>query len=161
MDSTETLITKFYTAFQNKNFRIMQECYSPDAVFSDSVFQNLNSREVKAMWHMLSIGAKDLELTFDSVKCTDMKGSCIWTASYTFSLTKRKVINVIQAEFEFKAEKILIHRDRFNFYRWARQAFGITGILLGWSPYMRKKVRSASRKRLEDFISQHKEYTNA
>jgi len=158
MNSEEALISKFYTAFQNKDFRTMQECYSPEAVFTDSVFVNLNCMEVKAMWHMLALGAKDLELKFDSVKCTVEKGSCNWTAHYTFSLTMRKVINIIHAEFEFKDGKIASHRDHFSFYRWARQAFGITGILLGWSPYMRNKVRKASRIRLDDFILKHDEY---
>src|SRR5664279_1804300 len=158
MNSTETLITKFYTAFQNKDFRTMQECYSVDAVFSDYVFRNLNSMQVKAMWHMLSIGAKDLELKFDSVKADGSKVSCNWTAIYTFSLTKKRVVNIIHAEFELKNGQISRHIDHFSFYRWARQAFGIKGIILGWSPYMRKKVRSASRKRLDEFISQHTEY---
>ena len=159
MNSSETLITKFYSAFQKKDYKAMQECYAPEAVFTDSVFIDLNSFEVKAMWHMLSLGAKDLELVFDNIKGSDSNASCNWTATYTFSLTKRKVRNIIQAEFELKNGKIIQHRDHFNFYRWSRQAFGLTGILLGWSPYMRKKVRSASRKRLDDFISQHSEYS--
>ncbi len=161
MNSTESLITKFYTAFQNKDFRVMQECYSPDAIFSDSVFLNLNSLEVKAMWHMLSIGAKDLELKLDSVRGSDLEASCNWTAVYTFSLTKKKVVNRIHAEFELKDGKISRHHDHFSFYKWARQAFGFSGLLLGWTLYMRQKVRSASRKRLDDFISQHSEYSGA
>ena len=136
----------------------MQECYSKEVVFSDSVFLNLNSLEVKAMWHMLSIGAKDLELKFDSVQGNDFEASCNWTAIYTFSLTKKKVVNIIHAEFELKNGQISRHNDYFSFYRWAKQAFGITGILLGWSPYMQRKVRAASRKRLDVFISQHSEY---
>jgi hypothetical protein len=158
MNSTESLITNFYTAFLNKDFRSMQECYLPDARFSDAVFTSLSSQEVKAMWHMLSLGAKDLKLEFDSVNAGELKGSCNWTAEYTFSLTKRKVINQIHAEFEFSEGKILRHYDNFNFYRWARQTFGITGWLLGWTVYLKKKVRFASGKRLHDFISQHKEY---
>jgi hypothetical protein len=158
MNATETLITNFYTAFQNKDFRSMQDCYLPHASFSDAVFTNLGSLEVKAMWHMLSLGAKDLKLEFDSVYAGELKGSCNWTAEYTFSLTKRKVINRIHAEFEFSEGKILRHHDNFSFYRWARQAFGVRGWLLGWTPYMKKKVRSASAKRLIDFISQYQEY---
>jgi hypothetical protein len=158
MNSAEILITAFYTAFQNKDFRSMQQCYSPGAVFTDSVFLNLNCNEAKAMWHMLSAGAKDLELKFDSVKGSDSRASCKWIATYTFSLTKKKVVNIIHAEFELKDGKIILHKDTFSFYSWARQAFGITGLFLGWTPYFRKKVQATSRKRLYDFISDHKEY---
>ena len=158
MNSTETLITEFYTAFQNRDFRSMQKCYASDAVFNDAVFMNLNSLEAKAMWHMLCLGAKDLNLKFDSVKGNDLKGSCKWTARYTFSLTKRKIINHIHAEFEMRDGKIFRHTDHFNFYGWARQAFGIKGLILGWTPFLHKKVQSASRNRLYDFITKNKEY---
>jgi len=161
MNSNEILLIKFYTAFQNKDFRSMQECYAPNAVFRDAVFIDLSLIEVKAMWHMLSMGAKDLVLKFDSVNCSELKGSCNWIAEYTFSLTKRKVINKIRAEFEFREGKIVRHHDTFSFWKWAAQAFGLSGILLGWTPFFQKKVQAASRKRLNDFIAQHREYSAA
>jgi hypothetical protein len=137
----------------------MQECYSKEAVFSDSVFVNLNSTEVKAMWHMLAKSASDLELKFDKVNGSELQGSANWTAVYTFSLTGRKVVNEIHAEFEIRDGKIIKHTDSFSFYKWARQAFGLKGMLLGRTKYMHEKVRAVSRKRLEDFISRNPEYS--
>ena len=31
-------------------------------------------------------------------------------------------------------------QDSFDFYKWARQAFGLTGLLIGWTTYFKAKV---------------------
>lgn len=136
----------------------MQSCYHDDATFSDAVFQNLNSREVKAMWHMLAAAAGDLKLLFDEVQTSGQTGSCRWQAWYTFSRTGRRVHNIIHASFEFRDGKILHHRDDFDFWRWSRMALGAPGWLLGWTPLLKNKVRSMARKGLQKFIADHPQY---
>jgi ketosteroid isomerase-like protein len=110
----EELITKFYTAFQNKDWKTMQSCYHDEVVFSDPVFQNLKGNEAKAMWHMLVSAGKDLKLDFSNAKANDKSGSCHWEAFYSFSRTGRKVHNIIDATFEFKDGKIIRHSDVFD-----------------------------------------------
>jgi hypothetical protein len=151
MHPNESLINEFYVAFQQRDYKAMQDAYHQQAVFSDPVFQNLSSAEVKAMWQMLITGGKDLKLEFNQVRADEKGGSAHWEAWYTFSATGRKVHNIIDASFEFKDGKIYRHTDHFNFYRWSRQALGAPGILLGWSPFLLNKVRSTARKRLEAF----------
>jgi ketosteroid isomerase-like protein len=148
----EELITKFYTAFQNKDWKTMQSCYHDDIVFSDPVFQNLKGSEAKAMWHMLVSAGKDLKLDFSKVKVSDKSGSCHWEAFYTFSRTGRKVHNIINAEFEFRDGKIVRHSDTFDFWRWSGMALGLTGTLLGWSPIIKNKVRNLAQQNLKKFI---------
>jgi ketosteroid isomerase-like protein len=50
MNSNQQLISNFYTAFQNKDYKTMQAAYTDTATFSDPVFENLNAAEVRAMW---------------------------------------------------------------------------------------------------------------
>lgn len=152
MHDNEKLIQQFYTAFQHKDYVTMQELYHPKASFSDPVFHNLKSQEVKAMWEMLVTAGKDLRISFSDVKATDSRGSCHWEAWYTFSRTGRKVHNVIDASFEFQDGKILRHQDVFNFWRWSRQALGITGLLLGWTSAIQDKISETARKGLEKFM---------
>jgi hypothetical protein len=147
MTPTESLLTTFYTAFQQKDFLTMQSCYHTNATFSDPVFQNLNSKEVKAMWQMLLTSSKDLRVEFSNVKADDNAGTCHWEAWYSFSKTKRKVHNVIEARFEFKDGLIYRHIDHFGFRKWARQALGIAGLL----PFVQGKVRATARKSLDKF----------
>jgi hypothetical protein len=51
------------------------------------------------------------------------------------------VHNVIEAAFTFRDGRIATHRDHFDLYRWTRQALGTTGVLLGWTPFLRSAVR--------------------
>lgn len=156
MSANERLIEQFYTAFQNKDFVTMQQCYHPEASFSDPVFSSLTGQEVKAMWEMLLTASKDLKVSFRNVKADELKGSCSWDAWYTFSRTGRKVHNVIDAAFEFRDGKILRHRDTFNFWHWSRQALGISGLLLGWTPVVQNKVRDTARTGLSKFMNKNR-----
>jgi hypothetical protein len=59
------------------------------------------------------------------------------------------VHNRIDATFSFDGQgRIASHRDRFNFWRWSRQALGLPGLLLGWSGGLRNKVRQQAAKNL-------------
>lgn len=158
---SSALINKFYTAFRQKDFRAMQSCYHPDVMFSDEVFPSLQGKKAMAMWHMLLMANEDphqLLITFTNVKADSEKGSCDWEAVYDFSLTRRKVHNMIHARFIFKDDLIIRHADAFNFWRWSRMAFGFMGFAIGWSPFFRKKIQKSVAARLEKFIQKNPEY---
>ena len=153
MKQHEQVIHQFYNAFKEGNYRLMQGLYHEDASFSDPVFQNLNSQEVKAMWQMLILSATDLEVAFTNVSAVTDSGKCQWEAWYTFSATGRKVHNIINAEFQFKDGLIYRHIDSFNFWRWSRMALGTPGILLGWSPLIINKVRNTAQRKLHKIMA--------
>ncbi|MEQ8363761.1 MAG: nuclear transport factor 2 family protein [Cyclobacteriaceae bacterium] len=157
MDNSE-LVTKFYTAFQNKDWKQMQECYHDEIHFKDPVFPNLYGKKAKAMWHMLTSASKDLALTFSNIKINSENGTCHWEAIYSFSKTGRKVHNKIDAYFIFKDGLILEHRDHFDLWKWSRMALGLPGLLLGWTPFMKKKIRLMAEKNLSNFISKNPIY---
>ncbi|MCI0751446.1 MAG: hypothetical protein L0Y35_06375, partial [Flammeovirgaceae bacterium] len=72
----------------------------------------------------------------------------------TFSRTGRFVHNRIHAKFVFRDGKIIRHKDSFDFWRWASQALGPVGLLLGWTPMIKSKVRSTARGSLTKFMNQ-------
>lgn len=152
MNPNEQIITKFYTAFKEKDFKTMQTCYADNATFNDEAFKNLDAAQVRAMWQMLITRGKDLVLTFENVTADDSKGSAEWTATYTFSATKRKVVNHIKAQFSFENGKIVKHTDTFDFHHWAIQALGLTGALLGWTGFLKKKVQKTAMESLVSFM---------
>ena len=154
MHPNEKLIHSFYDAFGKKDYRTMQEAYHPSAFFSDPVFQGLPASEVRAMWKMLTLSARDLRINVTGVTADDKDGHCRWEARYTFSGTGRFVHNVIDATFRFEEGKIIHHRDKFNFWRWSRMALGTFGLLLGWSPYLLAVVRRKARKSLNKFMKE-------
>lgn len=155
MNANEKLIHHFYTSFQQKDYKSMQDCYALDATFSDAVFKDLDSDQVKTMWEMLLKKGKDLRIEFGNIEANDKTGIAHWDAYYTFSATGKKVVNRIDAKFEFQDGKIKKHVDRFNFYAWAKQAFGTIGLLIGWTGFFRKKIAIQAMKNLNAFKEQH------
>jgi ketosteroid isomerase-like protein len=142
MHPHEQLIRRFYAAFQRRDAAAMGTCYHDQAVFEDPAFGELDAEAARAMWAMLCARATDLAVACDGVRADDRTGTARWHADYTFGQTGRKVNNRIQAEFEFRDGLIVGHRDHFSFWRWARQALGPVGWLLGWTPILRSKVRA-------------------
>ena len=156
MTDGNEVVRTFYEAFKMKDYQTMQSLYRADAVFSDPVFGRLDAKEVQSMWEMLCLQGKDLVLTYDNVSNVGEVILADWKAEYTFSLTGRKVENVIHAEFVIKDGKILTHHDQFDLYRWSRQAFGFMGILFGWTGVFQKKLSKQARQNLQRFISGRK-----
>ena len=153
MNRNEELIHRFYTAFQQLDYKTMQDCYSDDPVFNDAVFGILEGEEVGAMWEMLCRNARDFSLEFSNIRSLDDEyATCNWTARYTFSKTGRKVVNRIKAHMRIQDGKITEHTDEFDIWKWSRQALGLSGILLGWSGFMKSKIRRNARKNLKAFI---------
>jgi ketosteroid isomerase-like protein len=149
------LVTRFYTAFQRRDGAAMSACYAPGIVFSDPVFPRLEGAHAGAMWRMLCERGADLEVSFRDVAADDTRGSAHWDARYTFAQTGRKVLNRIDATFEFADHAIVRHVDSFDLHRWARQALGPIGLLLGWTPLVRNKVRKSAASALAAWEAKH------
>lgn len=151
--SGEALIEQFYSAFDRHDGDAMAACYGPSIRFSDPVFPDLRGPEAGAMWRMLTEGAEDLSVELVDHEASDERGRARWVAKYTFSQTGRSVVNDVQASFRFEDGLIVEHTDEFDFYRWARQALGPRGLLLGWTPLVRNAVRSRARASLEQYMA--------
>lgn len=148
------LITNFYESFAKGDAEGMVACYHKDVQFQDPAFGVLKNEDAKNMWRMLISRSKgEIKLSFSNVKANENAGSANWRAEYTFSATRRKVINIISAKFEFKDGKIIKHADSFDIYKWSRQALGLKGYLLGWTSFMQKKIQQQSNSLLKKFTA--------
>jgi ketosteroid isomerase-like protein len=147
------LIERFYDAFDKHDGDTMAASYTPGARFSDPVFQGLKADEPGAMWRMLTSRATDLEVQLVDHDADEQSGSAHWLADYTFTQTGRRVHNDVHASFRFAGGQISHHRDEFGFHRWARQALGPPGLLLGWTPMLQGKVRGQARAGLDQFMA--------
>jgi len=153
MNGNAQIIERFYSAFQKLDYTTMQSCYSDDIIFNDPAFGILEGFEAKAMWEMLCKNAKNFSLKFSNIQLLDEEyATCDWVANYTFSKTGRKVTNKIKAHMRLQDGMIIEHTDQFDIWKWSRQALGLPGILLGWSGYLKNKIRSNARKSLEKFM---------
>jgi ketosteroid isomerase-like protein len=150
----QQLIETFYRSFSQADAESMVACYADDIDFEDPAFGPLHGNDAKNMWRML-VGRSNgqLNVVFTDVWADESKGGARWTATYPFSKTGRRVVNKIEASFEFENGKIKKHIDRFDFWKWSSQALGISGTLLGWTPFLKNKIRSNALAQLKSFSS--------
>ncbi|MHC4822738.1 MAG: nuclear transport factor 2 family protein [Planctomycetota bacterium] len=145
------LIERFYRAFAARDAGAMATCYDPEVHFRDEVF-DLRGAEVSGMWRMLCANGKDLRIESSDIRLDGEEVSAHWDAWYTFSATGRKVHNSIDARFRFREGRVIEHVDRFDFWSWSRQALGVSGLLLGWTPFLRNKVQQRAASQLESYL---------
>lgn len=142
MTANEESLVQFYTAFANADAQKMSEYYAPNVRFRDPAFGLLEDQDVCKMWKMLLANSKGkLKIEFSDIKADEYMGSAQWVANYTFSKTNRTVVNEIHSQFHFKDGLIIKQTDSFDIWKWAKQAFGLTGFLFGWTGYMQNKIQ--------------------
>jgi len=150
----KALIARFYAAFAAHDGTSMAAIYRTDARFEDPVFGRLTGAEAGAMWRMLtSRPGSDLRIELPEHEANDSSGTAHWIARYTFARTGKHVVNDIHARFRFENGLVIEHVDRFSFWQWSRQAFGLVGLLTGWTPFLRTAVRRKAKADLAAFMT--------
>ena len=135
------LIARFYDALGRRDAAAMAACYAPDATFTDPVFGRLDAAGAAAMWRMLCARGKDLRVEASGIEADAERGRAHWHAAYSYGPTARPVVNEIDATFAFRRGLIVGHVDRFDLRRWATQALGLSGRVLGLTPLLGPMVR--------------------
>ncbi len=143
--------TRFYDAFMVRDHYTMGLLYANHATFRDPVFPRLTAQGARLMWQMLLSEAEDLAIDVNVIEDTPDRARVDWTARYTFTPTKRWVVNRVHTEMVVAAGKIVQQVDDFSFWRWSGQALGWRGWLLGATPLVRDKVQRQAAKSLKEF----------
>jgi len=151
-DEQRASIADFYAAFARRDGDAMAAHYAPGSTFRDPAFGTLSGEEAGDMWRMLTGRAEDLQVELPAHDATDTTGTANWVATYTFAQTGRKVVNDIQARFRFAPDgRFAEHVDDFSFHTWSKQALGLPGTLLGWTPIFPALTRKKARGQLDAF----------
>ncbi len=153
MNANAVVIEDLYAAFGRRDYRAMAACYTPTARFSDPVFPDLRGPQIGVMWRMLCERATDLRIQCGPVRADGDTAEAYWPAWYTYTATGRRVHNRIRASFTLEQGRIHRHTDAFDLYRWARQALGFRGVVLGWAPPVHTAIRRQASRSLEAFAN--------
>ena len=160
-DAALALGRRFYAAFSRKDGDAMAACYGPASTFCDPAFAELANGDPGRMWQMLCSQATDLAVVLDRIELAGAPANlqspglasvqAQWTATYTFSVTGRRVVNVVTSHLQIDRASGLIVRqdDTFDFWKWSRQALGLPGMLLGWTGFLQGKVQKMARGNLK------------
>lgn len=160
MSRNKQTLERFYAAFAELDARTMGECYAPAARFQDEIFYLRGQNEAAGMWGMLCDAARATQknreawqLQTKRIEADEYSGLVEWQVRYRFNSTGRLVTNQVTAKFEFNEDRLIVrHRDAFNFWHWSRQALGVSGLLLGWSPYLRREVSKIAMGNLKRYM---------
>jgi hypothetical protein len=161
MHTHQKTIERLYQAFTRLDADTMAGCYAADASFDDPVFSLCGRRQVSGMWHMLCDTAKAQgrelwHLTYRGIYADEHTGQAHWAADYRFSATGRPVHNSIDSRFTFDPQGLISSQhDSFDFWVWSRQALGLPGWLLGWTPFLRNKVQAQAASNLKKYLAKH------
>ncbi|MCB0482161.1 MAG: nuclear transport factor 2 family protein [Flavobacteriales bacterium] len=143
----------FYTHLKNLDAEALIELYHPDALFEDPAFGRLKGERIKNMWRMLldPTNNSQLSISYSNVICDGITGTASWEANYIFTVTGRKICNKITSTFELKDGLIIKHDDKFELYKWAKQALGLTGYLVGWTKFFQQNLQGKTHYKLDKF----------
>jgi uncharacterized protein len=143
---SDATIVRLYEALNRHDGEAAAACYTDDAVFEDPAFGRLEGGRVRDMWRMLTTRSPDLAVELLDHGAEDNRGWARWRARYTFTQTGSPVVNEIDARFRFAGDLIAEHVDTFPLRRWAGQALGRKGTVLGalgvLGPIVRRQARS-------------------
>lgn len=145
-DETRATLSALYDAMARRDGAAMAALYADDATFDDPVF-SLRGAEIGAMWTGLLRRAKEFSVSYTIAQAGSGKGVVEWTARYLFA-GKNPVVNVILSELTLEGGKITRQKDTFDFPRWAAQALGTPGKLLGRFGWFQRSVARKARRGL-------------
>ena len=147
------LIMSFYEAFRRRDSKGMSACYHPAVVFSDPAFGELRAATRRARCGRCSAIAPSTCMSpITTSSPTTASAAPIGMPTTPSRARDAPSTTPSRPDFAFKDGLIARHTDRFSFWRWSRQALGPVGLWLGWTPFLRAKVRANARAGLQDWV---------
>jgi hypothetical protein len=106
------------------------------------------------MWRMLGERSEgNIEVELVAHEADETSGTAHWIARYPFTATGRNVVNDVHSRFQFRDGKISSQDDEFDLRRWAAQALGPPGKVLGWVGLLGPVIRRRTRGDLEKYAA--------
>lgn len=144
-DADRRVVEAFFAAFAARDGEAMARCYRPEGSFTDPAFGTLTGAQAGVMWRALMKGARDFRVTHTLRGVEDGAIVVDWVANYLFSKTGRPVENHVTSRIWLRDGLIERQVDHFDFHRWAGQALGLPGRLLGGFGFFQAAVRRKAR----------------
>lgn len=151
---TSQTLHRFFTALAARDTQGMLNCYAHGVRFEDPLFNLSGEREIMGMWALL-FKADVWALEFHTVKTLNNHGSVRWEATFRYTPTGKVVYNGVYSQFYFDDDGLILsQRDNFDFWRWARQAYGFMGLMIGWTPLMWDHAREQAEVSLQEVLAE-------
>lgn len=153
---TTRALERFFDALRRCDKAALRDCCSPGLRFDDPLI-SITGRDDRLDWCTLlwtpcdGDGQRIWHLELDDVHTRGPLGTARWNLRYRYTPTGRLIELAVTSQFTFDPDgSITAQRDSFDFWRWSRQAHGLLGLLLGWTPLLWDQARDQARVSLED-----------
>jgi hypothetical protein len=160
----QEIVEKFLICYQNHDFNGMHDYLDSSVIFSDFAFDKIQDKEVRAMWHWFCIPYSPRKDPVNVPECKVIKAEdgtvkAEYRVSYLYGDEQRPVDYWIKSSFRVKDNKIIEQRDTFRsflqFVKFTGMAFGFPGLVVAWTPLLRKTVRKKAAEKLNKFMHEH------
>lgn len=154
--TTAQALERFFDAMQRCDTEALRTSYHPALRFDDPLISTTSVGDRLDWCGMLwsprdADGQRIWQLELEEVRTRGALATARWNLRYRYTPTKRLIDQALHSHFSFDADgRITTQRDSFDFWRWSRQAHGLLGLLLGWTPLMWDQAREQARASLED-----------
>jgi limonene-1,2-epoxide hydrolase len=164
--SNEDVVKKFFSCYQQHDFKGMHSCLDENIKFSDFAY-DIQGDQVKAMWHLFCISYLPRKKPVDipEFKIIEIAGNTVlakYRVSYLYGEKERPVDYWIEAYFKIKDNKICEQQDEFD----SVSTFGFVEMALGF-PYqliaikpldqiLRVLINKKVMKKLNKFMEEQK-----
>ncbi len=145
MSNQLELVKDYYQALNNGDYKKLSKLYHKKASYNDPIF-SFQGKEILALWYTSTRPEMNMKAVIHAIEEEKDVVKTEWTVSYTIPTLKKRIsLNEIGV-FRFEENKIIAHSDDYSFYDWCKQAFGLIGVVFGWSNWLKQKVQRQARK---------------
>lgn len=155
--TNQELVEKFYRCFEYLDGEGMVSCLAEDTIYNDPIYGIIKGEYAAGLWRMRCKNLVDMKIDIiDFVELDHEYIKCKWNSTF-FSRSSAKQISMTMTSFmKINDQKITEHSDAYRLSDWLAKAYGLTGILFGWSGWMKKREQSRYRTMLEKFVQNQK-----
>lgn len=148
---SEALIHRYFDALARLDGEALAACYHPSASFTDPIFPDLRGAQVGWRWRLFAHGGSAMRVSYDILGGDERKARVRWRGQWRLA-DGREVANEVSSTFTFWDELIVRQIDEFDFWRWSRASLGVSGLLLGWCPPVRRLAQRRARVLLDRLV---------
>lgn len=142
--TTQQVSERLFEALARRDTERLAALYLPDATFADPVLGELPRGAVTGMWSAFVAHVDNLDVKVVNRIVSVHVADVHWCARYRVTATGRWVSLDLSTRLVCLGPRISRHEDRFDSWAWARMAFGIPGLMLGWnSLWLRRQPHPA------------------
>lgn len=151
--TNKEVVEDFFRGFDDLDAERMISCLADDIVYNDPIYGILNGEDVRSLWKMRCKDLSGLSLEIIEFKELDHEyATCKWRSSFFSKSAARQVDMVVTSFMKLRNGKIAEHSDAYKLSDWLAKAYGVTGVFLGWTGWMKKREQKKFHGLLEKFI---------